>query len=90
MSLGLLFCVLGAVSFGLLGCVSKMAERRRCNSSAVVTWMICWATIFMLSRTLTQNPIVRLSWPVVGLAVGFGFCAVIAFVAFQMSIEIGK
>ena len=90
MSLGLFFCILGAVSFGLLGCVSKMAERRRCNSSAVVFWMICWAAIFTLVRTLTQKPIMHLSWPVVGLAVGFGFCSVIAFVAFQMSIEIGK
>jgi drug/metabolite transporter (DMT)-like permease len=90
MSLGLLFCILGAVSFGLLGCVSKMAERRRCDSSAVVLWMICWAAIFMLGRTLTQKPIVHLSWPVVALAVGFGLCATIAFLAFQISIEIGK
>jgi drug/metabolite transporter (DMT)-like permease len=90
MSLGLLFCILGAVSFGLLGCVSKMAERRQCNSSAVVFWMICWAALFMLGRTLTQTPIVPLTWPVVGLAVGFGFCAVLAFLAFQLSIEIGK
>jgi drug/metabolite transporter (DMT)-like permease len=90
MNLGLLFCILGAVSFGLLGCVSKMAERSKCNSSAVVFWMICWATLFMLCRTFAQKPIVHLSWPVVGLALGFGFCAVLAFLAFQMSIEIGK
>lgn len=90
MSLGLLFCILGAISFGLLGCVSKMAERRQCDSSAVVFWLFCWAAIFALARTITQKPIVHLSWPVVGLAVGLGFCSVIAFVAFQMSIEIGK
>jgi drug/metabolite transporter (DMT)-like permease len=90
MSLGLLFCVLGAVSFGLLGSVSKMAERRQCNSSAVVFWMFCWAAIFMLGRALTQRPIVHLSWPVAVLAIGLGFCSVIAFTAFQTSIEIGK
>ncbi len=90
MSLGLLFCILGAVSFGLLGCVSKMAERRQCNSSAVVMWMACWAAIFMLGRTLTQKPIVPLSWPVVWLAVGFGICAILAYLAFQISIGIGK
>ena len=76
MSLGLLFCILGAVSFGLLGCVSKLAERKQCNSSAVVMWMATWAAVFMLCRTLTQKPIVPLSWPVVWLAVGFGVCAV--------------
>ena len=90
MSTGLLFCLLGAVSFGLLGSVSKTAERWHCSSSAVVFWMFCWAAIFMLGRTLTQKPMVHLPWPVAGLAIGFGFCSVIAFVAFQMSIEIGK
>ncbi len=90
MSLGLLFCILGAVSFGLLGSVSKLAERRQCNSSAVVMWMACWAAIFMLGRTLTQKPIVPLSWPVVWLAVGFGVCAILAYLAFQISIGIGK
>ena len=90
MSLGLLFCILGAVSFGLLGCVAKMAERKQCNSSAVVFWMICWASVFMLGRAVTQKPIVPLTWPAVWVAVGLGFSAVVAFLAFQKSIEIGK
>ncbi len=90
MNLGILFCILGAVSFGLLGCVSKMAERRRCNSSAVVLWMICWAALFMLGRSLMQSPRVHLTGPVVALAAGLGFCAVLAFLAFQISIGIGK
>jgi drug/metabolite transporter (DMT)-like permease len=90
MNLGLLFCILGAISFGLLGCVSKMAERRQCNSSAVVFWMACWAAVFMLGRSLLQNPRVHPSWPVIGLALGFGVCAIAAYLAFQISIGIGK
>jgi drug/metabolite transporter (DMT)-like permease len=90
MNAGILFCILGAVSFGLLGCASKMAERRQCNSSAVVLWMICWAALFMLGRTLTQSPRVHIGWPVIALAFGFGICAVIAYLAFQISIGVGK
>ena len=90
MNAGILMCILGAVSFGLLGCVSKMAERRRCNSSAVVLWMAGWAALFMLGRSLMQTPRVHANWAVIGLGLGFGICAILAYLAFQISIGIGK
>ena len=90
MSAGILMCVLGALSFGLLGSASKMAERRGCNSSAVVFWMICWAAIFMFGQSLMQSSKVHVTWSVNALAIGFGLCATIAYLAFQISIGIGK
>ncbi len=90
MNIGLLMCILGAVSFGLLGSVSKLAERRKCNSSAVVLWMASWAALFMLGRTLLQTPRVHATWPVIWLALGFGISAILAYLAFQISIGIGK
>jgi drug/metabolite transporter (DMT)-like permease len=90
MNIGILMCVLGAVSFGLLGSASKMAERKGCNSSAVVLWMACWAALFMLGRSLMQTPRVHIGWPVIWLALGFGVCAIVAYLAFQISIGIGK
>ena len=90
MNTGILMCVLGAISFGLLGCASKMAERKRCNASALVLWMIVWATLFMLVRWLTQAHKVHVGWAVIALAFGFGLMATIAYFAFQRSIEFGK
>ena len=90
MNLGVLFCILGALSFGLLGSVSKMAERRGCNSSAVVAWLLGWAALFMLGRSLTLSPRVHVTWHVIALGLGFGLCAAIATYAFQRSIEVGK
>ncbi|MGD1063914.1 MAG: EamA family transporter [Terracidiphilus sp.] len=90
MNAGILMCVLGAISFGLLGCASKMAERKRCNASALVLWMITWASLFMLVRWLTQAHKVHVGWAVIALAFGFGLMATIAYLAFQRSIEFGK
>jgi drug/metabolite transporter (DMT)-like permease len=90
MRAGLSMCVAGAISFGLLGCVSKLAERRRCNPSALVVWLFAWAAAIMLLRSLTLSTRVSLSWPVVAIAVVFGICAAVAYFAFQKSIEIGN
>ncbi len=90
MNPGILMCVLGAVSFGLLGSVSKLAERRQCNSSALILWMATWAALFMLGKSVVQAPRVQPGWAMIGLGLGFGVCAILAYLAFQVSIGIGK
>lgn len=87
---GVLMSILGALSFGLLGCVSKIAERRKCNPSALVVWVSGWAALAMLGRSLTLTGRVPMTWPVLALAVACGTCAAVAYLAFQTSIEIGK
>lgn len=90
MSAGVLLCICGALSFGLLACVSKMAERRKCDASALVVWSFGWATLFMLGQSLALPNKAHMTWPVVALAIALGICAAVAYFAFQTSIAIGK
>ncbi len=90
MKTGVLMSILGALAFGLLGCVSKIAERKKCNPSALVVWVFGWAVLAMLGRSLTLNSRVHMTWPVVVLAAACGICAAVAYFAFQTSIAIGK
>ena len=52
MNSGILICFLGTLSFGLLGCASKGAERKNCQTSALVVMIYIWATAVMLIRRL--------------------------------------
>lgn len=88
--MGLLFCVLSAIAFGLLGCASKAAEQRNCAASALVVSLFGWATLAMISRTATLVSGFNAPFKVVPVAVGFGICAAVAYFAFQVSIKIGK
>jgi len=90
MGSGITFCFLGALSFGLLGSVSKVAERRKCNASVIVVSCCGWAALFMLTRTLSIGNGFSLPSKVVWVAIPFGICAAVAFLAFQRSIAIGK
>jgi drug/metabolite transporter (DMT)-like permease len=87
---GLAMCIAGALSFGLLACVSKIAERRKCNPSALVVGLFGWAALIMLLRTVTLTGSVHVSWRVTTVAVIFGIFAAVATFAFQRSIEIGN
>ncbi|MES2221301.1 MAG: EamA family transporter [Acidobacteriota bacterium] len=86
----MLMCILGAISFGSLACVSKMAERRRCNPSALVVWLFAWAAIVMMGESLLHSGTTHLTWQIIALGVAFGICAAAATYAFQLSIEVGK
>jgi drug/metabolite transporter (DMT)-like permease len=90
MKTGVLLCVLGALSFGLLACVSKVAERKNCNSSALVVWLFGWATLVMLGRSLTMSQPAHVTAPVTAIAILFGICAAVGYLAFQISIAVGK
>jgi drug/metabolite transporter (DMT)-like permease len=83
-------CVLGATSFGLLACVSKLAERRQCNPSALVVWLFAWAALIMLGESFVHSGKVHMTWKIIVLGIAFGICAAVATYAFQVSIEIGK
>ncbi|MGH2639648.1 MAG: EamA family transporter [Rhabdochlamydiaceae bacterium] len=88
--MGLLFCFASAVSFGLLACVSKVAERRKCDASALVASLLGWATLLMLLRSVTLQSKTHLPLKAVPIAIVFGICGAVAYFAFQSSIEVGK
>ena len=90
MNIGLLICFLGPISFGLLGCISKVAERKKCNSSALVLSLMAWSTLIMLARTGSLHSGFRIPFKAVAASVAFGIVGAVAFFAFQKSIEIGK
>jgi drug/metabolite transporter (DMT)-like permease len=46
--------------------------------------------MIMLVRSLTLSNRVPLTWPVSAIAVVFGICAAVAYLAFQRSIEFGN
>jgi drug/metabolite transporter (DMT)-like permease len=90
MSIGIILCFLGALSFGLSACVSKIADRQNCRASALIASVFGWATVLMLARTLALGTHFDLPGKATGVAVGFGICAAIAILAFQTSIAFGK
>jgi drug/metabolite transporter (DMT)-like permease len=90
MRAGILMCILGAISFGLLACVAKLAERRQCNPSALVVWLFAWAAAVMLGESLLHSGKTHMTWQIIVLGVVFGICAGVATFAFQRSIEVGK
>ena len=90
MNNGLIFCFLGALSFGLLGCASKFAERRKCQASVLVVFLCGWAMLVMLVRSASLPAPLSLPLKAVGVAVLCGMCASVAYYSFQYSIEFGK
>jgi drug/metabolite transporter (DMT)-like permease len=90
MSVGIILCFAGAISFGLAACVAKVAEKQNCKASALVASLFGWAVVFMLVRTLMLGADFRLPAKAVGVAVVLGICAAVAFLAFQTSIAFGK
>jgi drug/metabolite transporter (DMT)-like permease len=88
--MGLLFCFLGAISFGLLGTALKAAERRKADAAGLVVSAYAWPALLMLVRTLLLNSGGHVPTKVYVIAVIFGICAAVASLAFQVSIRIGK
>ena len=88
--MGLLFCFLGAVAFGLLACVSKVAEQRGCAASGLVVSVFGWATVVMLLRTAALHSGFQMPAKAGAIAVACGICAAVAYLAFQTSIKMGK
>jgi drug/metabolite transporter (DMT)-like permease len=88
--MGLVFCFASAVSFSLLACVSKVAERKKCDASALVASLLGWAAILMLLRSASLQPRTLLPMRAAAIAIIFGICGAVAYFAFQTSIEMGK
>lgn len=88
--MGLLFCFASAASFGLLACVSKVAERKKCDASALVASLLAWATLLMFLRSAALQYKSHLPLKAISIAIIFGICGAVAYFAFQRSIEIGK
>jgi drug/metabolite transporter (DMT)-like permease len=90
MNAGLLLCFLGALSFGVLGCASKLAERRGCQASALVILLCGWAALAMLVRSAGLPAPLSLPLKAVAVAAACGICAAVAYYAFLFSIGFGK
>ena len=88
--MGVLFSFLGALSFGLLGTVLKVAERRKADAAGLVVSAYAWPALFMLARTLLLKAGGHFPAKVFVIAVIFGACAAVASLAFQVSIRFGK
>jgi drug/metabolite transporter (DMT)-like permease len=88
--MGLLFCFLGAISFGLLGSALKAAERKKANAAGLVVAAYAWPAMIMLVQTLLLKSSGHIPGKVWVIAVIFGICAAVASLAFQVSISIGK
>ena len=88
--MGLLFCFLGAISFGLLGSALKAAERKKANAAGLVIAAFAWPTLIMLVRTLLLKSGGHVPTKAYVIAAIFGICAAVASLAFQVSISIGK
>jgi multidrug transporter EmrE-like cation transporter len=90
MNSGILICFLGTLSFGLLGCASKGAERKNCQTSALVVMIYVWATAVMLLRSAGVPAPLSLPLKAVAVAIACGACSAFAYYAFQFSIGFGK
>ena len=88
--MGMLFCFLGAISFGLLGSALKAAERSKANAAGLVISAYAWPALIMLVRTLLLKSGDHVPTSVYVIAVVFGICTAVASLAFQVSISIGK
>lgn len=88
--MGVLFCFLGAISFGLLGSALKAAERRKADAAGLVVSAYAWPALIMMVRTLLLKSGGHVPTKVYVIAVIFGICAAVASLAFQVSISIGK
>ena len=88
--MGLLFCFLAAISFGLLGSALKAAERSKADAAGLVVAVYAWPALFMLVRTLLLKSGGQVPIKVYVIAVILGTCGAVASLAFQLSISIGK
>jgi drug/metabolite transporter (DMT)-like permease len=88
--MGLLFCFLGAISFGLLGSALKAAERKKANAAGLIVSMYAWPALIMLVRSLLLKSGGHIPGKVWATAVILGIGAAVASLAFQVSISIGK
>ena len=90
MNIGLLFCFLSMIAFGLLGASSKAAERRKCDANALCVTLFAWATLAMLARAVAGGVGLALPAKAAAVAVACGICGAAAYYAFQSSIRMGK
>ena len=87
---GIPLCIAGALSFGLLACAAKLADRRKCDTASLALCLFAWSTLAMLGESERSIGTVHLATRVILLSAVLGACAAIAFLAFQKSMSFGK
>lgn len=91
MALGYLFAVLAMLSIGVLGIVSKLADRLGCTPLNTTLVLFGGSAAFMAFYVgvIERAPLVPPAF-VTGTALGFGALAVLAFWVFLFGLQFGK
>ena len=89
--MGYLCAALAMMSIGLLGILSKLADRKSCSPLITTLVLFGGATVFMgLYVTFVQQATLKPPPIVVGTALLFGILAVLAFWVFLFGLQFGK
>ena len=90
MSTGIVYALIGLLSFSALGVLHKLADTKHCRPSAITVLLafssLVFAGLLLLARshTLTAPP------TVIWIALPFGVSAMLAILAFQAGIRHGS
>jgi drug/metabolite transporter (DMT)-like permease len=89
--MGYLFAVLAMISIGVLGILSKVADRNGCRPLITTIVLFGGSTMFMgLYVRLIQRTSLGPPGFVIGTALGFGALAILAFWVFLYGLQFGK
>lgn len=89
--MGYLFAVLAMISIGVLGILSKVADRNGCRPLITTIVLFGGSTMFMgLYVRFIQRTTLRPPRFVIGTALGFGALAILAFWVFLYGLQFGK
>ena len=90
MSVGLLACFVASLSFAMMACASKIAERNQCRAQALAGCLMGWSTLLMVTWSITLHSGVQLPLKAAGAGIGFGVAGALGFLAFLRSVQIGN
>ncbi len=87
-----LYLLLGVMGFGMLGILHKVADHRRCRPEGVNLILFLAAAISMLAISLWRTGTNGIEVPASAwvTAIGCGFLASVAILAFQRGVRLGK
>jgi drug/metabolite transporter (DMT)-like permease len=91
MFIGYMFAVLAMLSIGVLGVLSKLADRKDCTPLNTTLILFGASSVFMgLYVSLVQRGTLNPPKVVTGTAIFFGALAVLAFWVFLYGLQFGK
>lgn len=88
--MGLPACFVASLSFAMMACVSKIAERKQCRAQALVVCLMGWSTLLMMTWSITLHSGFQIPLKAAAAAIGFGVASAVGFLAFLRSVQIGN